>query len=82
MPNLSCSQSVSKGDVHPVHSQTSKADRFLRRQTVAERLGITTWTLTRMWDRGEGPMRRRLSPKFDGCLESDVQDYLKNLTAA
>ena len=59
-----------------------KKDSFLRRQTVAERLGITTWTLRRMWERGEGPPRRRLSPKFDGSLESDVNAYLKSLTAA
>jgi len=62
---------------HP--DSSPKKDRFLKRQSVAERLDISIWTLRRMWERGEGPRRRRLSPKFDGCLESDVTAYLESL---
>ena len=56
-------------------------NRFLRREEVAARLGVSYWTLIRMWKRGEGPTRRKLTPKFDGSTESDVEAYLENLQA-
>jgi hypothetical protein len=52
---------------------------FLRHKTVAERLGISHWTLRRMWRRGQGPARRQLSPRVDGCTELDLQNYLNGM---
>jgi predicted DNA-binding transcriptional regulator AlpA len=76
MSRLARSQTVSKDDA----SSHPPKNSFLRRQTVAERLGISYWTLRRMWSRGEGPPRRRLSPKCDGCTEADLAAYLETLT--
>jgi hypothetical protein len=76
MSSVARSQSVSNENP-PSHPQKNA---FLRRQTVAERLGISPFTLVRMWNRGEGPARRWVSPKFDGCTEADLATYLKNLT--
>jgi predicted DNA-binding transcriptional regulator AlpA len=76
MSRLARSQPVSNADV----SSHPPKNRFLKRSTVAEQLGISHWTLLRMWARGEGPRRRRLSPKFDGCTEADLAAYLETLT--
>jgi predicted DNA-binding transcriptional regulator AlpA len=76
MSRVTRSQTVSKDGL----SNHPPKNIFLRRQTVAERLGISYWTLRRMWERGEGPPRRQLSPKCDGCTEADLAAYLENLT--
>jgi hypothetical protein len=76
MANVARSQPVSKDSP----SSHPPKNGFLKRQTLAERLGINSDTLLRMWKRGEGPARRRLSPRFDGCTELDLQNYLNSLT--
>jgi predicted DNA-binding transcriptional regulator AlpA len=76
MSRLAHSQTVSKDAL----SSHPPKNRFLKRSTVAEQLGISHWTLLRMWARGEGPRRRRLSPKFDGCTEADLAAYLESLS--
>jgi predicted DNA-binding transcriptional regulator AlpA len=76
MSSVARSQSVGKDDP----SSHPPKNGFLKRQTVAERLGVSIWTLARMWNRGEGPPRRRLTPRFDGCTEADLSAYLENLT--
>jgi predicted DNA-binding transcriptional regulator AlpA len=74
MPNLPHSKTVSNAPATDTHNDIPE-NRFLRRQTVAERLGCSVWTPTRMWARGEGPQRRKLSPKYDGCTEADLAAY-------
>jgi hypothetical protein len=59
------------------HDVPSWRNRFLKRSSVAERLGISPWALRRMWERGEGPPRRQISPRFDGCTEGDLADYFE-----
>jgi predicted DNA-binding transcriptional regulator AlpA len=70
------SQSVSKDNP----SSHQPKNGFLKRRTVAERLGISTFTLVRMLNRGEGPPRRHLGSRLDGCTEADLASYLENLT--
>jgi hypothetical protein len=76
MPTVARSQSVSNADVP--HNPPKNV--FIRRRPLAGRLNISIWTLLRLWGRGEGPPRRHLSPRVDGCTELDLQNYLNNLT--
>jgi predicted DNA-binding transcriptional regulator AlpA len=80
MPTL---RAVSSGGKSFVQSEPAdiQRNRFLRREEVAARLGVSYWTLIRMWKRGEGPTRRKLTPKIDGSLETDVEAYLDGLQA-
>ena len=51
--------------------------RFLKRTGVAALLDIDPKTLAKMWRNGEGPRRRVLGARLDGCTIGDIEDYLE-----
>lgn len=54
---------------------SSKLDRLITEQTTAEILGISRDTLRRLNRRGEGPIRRHISPRRVGYKLSEVEAY-------
>lgn len=58
-----------------------KTDRFIKTKTAAEMLGISTTTLRRQGDIGNGPPRVRISPNRVGYRESDVQAFIASRPA-
>jgi predicted DNA-binding transcriptional regulator AlpA len=50
-------------------------DRLITERTTAEILGISPDTLRRLGRRGEGPTRRRISPRRVGYKVSEVEAY-------
>jgi predicted DNA-binding transcriptional regulator AlpA len=54
---------------------TSRVDRLITEQATAEILGISPDTLRRLDRRGEGPIRRHISPRRIGYKLSEVEAY-------
>jgi len=54
-------------------------DRIVRERECRELTVLSRLTRTRMIKRGEFPPKRRISPKFSGWLESDLEKWLTNL---
>jgi predicted DNA-binding transcriptional regulator AlpA len=52
------------------------SDRLVSPKVAAQLLNISLPTLRRMWERGEGPRRLRVSPRRDGCRLKDIAAYL------
>lgn len=52
--------------------------RFLRKNEVCDRLGVSRITLWRMETRGEFPRSVQISPGCVGWLESDVDDWIED----
>jgi predicted DNA-binding transcriptional regulator AlpA len=50
-------------------------DRLLTERSAAEILGVSVDTLRRLNRRGEGPMRRKISPRRIGYKLSEVEAY-------
>lgn len=50
-------------------------DRLISEKTTAEILGISRDTLRRLGIRGEGPQRRKISPRRVGYRFSEVEAY-------
>jgi predicted DNA-binding transcriptional regulator AlpA len=50
-------------------------DRLITERTTAEILGISPDTLRRLGRRGEGPTRRKISPRRVGYKVSEVEAY-------
>jgi predicted DNA-binding transcriptional regulator AlpA len=50
-------------------------DRIINERLAAELLGISPDTLRRLSRRGEGPKRRKISPRRVGYLISEVESY-------
>jgi predicted DNA-binding transcriptional regulator AlpA len=50
-------------------------DRLITEKTAAEILGISPDTLRRLGRRGEGPKRRKISPRRVGYKISEVEAY-------
>lgn len=58
------------------------ADRLLSIKDTADRLGVSTRTLYRMFSAGEFPSPVKTGPTRHGsrCRESDVASYLERIT--
>ena len=56
-------------------SQSGAPDRILSERVTAKILGISPDTLRRLNRRGEGPTRRRISPRRVGYKASEVEAY-------
>ena len=56
-------------------------DRIVRERECRELTGLSRQTRDRMIARGEFPPRKRISPKFSGWLEKDLQEWLGKLEA-
>jgi predicted DNA-binding transcriptional regulator AlpA len=56
-------------------SSTGTPDRLISERTTAEILGISPDTLRRLSHRGEGPTRRKISPRRVGYKTSEVEAY-------
>jgi predicted DNA-binding transcriptional regulator AlpA len=56
-------------------SAKSVPDRMLTERTTAELLSISPDTLRRLNRRGEGPVRRKISPRRIGYKLSEVEAY-------
>ena len=56
-------------------SSTSGHDRLINEKTTAIILGISRDTLRRLNRRGEGPTRRKISPRRVGYKASEVEAY-------
>jgi predicted DNA-binding transcriptional regulator AlpA len=54
---------------------TSRVDPLITEQATAEILGISRDTLRRLNRRGEGPIRRQISPRRVGYKLSEVEAY-------
>ena len=50
-------------------------DRLVSEKTAAELLNISKDTLRRLDKRGEGPKRRKISPRRVGYLLSEIRAY-------
>lgn len=55
--------------------QSGGLDRLLSEKATAEILGISPDTLRRLARRGEGPLRRKISPRRIGYKVSEVEAY-------
>lgn len=53
------------------------SDRIISPKQVAETLGICVTTLYRMWERGDGPRRLRISPNRVGVRVSDLDAFIE-----
>jgi hypothetical protein len=65
----------------PTHNHLStvdegRRDQFLKKSIVAARLGMSIWTLKRLWAEGKGPRQRILSARVQGSTIGDIQDFL------
>lgn len=56
-------------------SSAGAPDRIISERVTAEILGISPDTLRRLSRRGEGPMRRKISPRRVGYKISEVEAY-------
>jgi predicted DNA-binding transcriptional regulator AlpA len=56
-------------------SQGVHLDRLISERAAAEILGISRDTLRRLNHRGEGPLRRKISPRRVGYKISEVESY-------
>ena len=57
-------------------------DRIITERATAEILGISPDTLRRLNRRGEGPTRRRISPRRVGYKVSEVEAYRDGVSAS
>jgi predicted DNA-binding transcriptional regulator AlpA len=57
-------------------------DRIINEKATAEILGISRDTLRRLNRRGEGPTRRKISPRRVGYKFSEVEAYLDGVSAS
>jgi predicted DNA-binding transcriptional regulator AlpA len=55
--------------------QGGRLDRLITEKVTAEILGISPDTLRRLGQRGEGPVRRKISPRRVGYKISEVESY-------
>jgi predicted DNA-binding transcriptional regulator AlpA len=53
----------------------ARPDRLINERATAEILGISPDTLRRLGHRGEGPTRRKISPRRVGYKVSEVEAY-------
>ena len=56
-------------------SECGGLDRLITEKATAEILGISPDTLRRLGRRGEGPVRRKISPRRVGYKVSEVEAY-------
>jgi predicted DNA-binding transcriptional regulator AlpA len=56
-------------------SEHGRLDRLITERAAAEILGISPDTLRRLNGRGEGPSRRKISPRRVGYKVSEVEAY-------
>jgi predicted DNA-binding transcriptional regulator AlpA len=61
--------------VNDQRSPSVTRDRLISERTTAEILGISRDTLRRLGQRGEGPRRRKISPRRVGYKISEVEAY-------
>jgi predicted DNA-binding transcriptional regulator AlpA len=61
--------------VNDVPAMGGTRDRIVSERATAQILGISPDTLRRLGRRGEGPMRRKLSPRRVGYKLSEVEAY-------
>lgn len=59
----------------PDQSPAGAPDRLINEKITAEILGISCDTLRRLGQRGEGPKRRKISPRRVGYKFSEVEAY-------
>jgi predicted DNA-binding transcriptional regulator AlpA len=55
--------------------QGGRLDRLITEKVTAEILGVSPDTLRRLGQRGEGPLRRKISPRRVGYKVSEVEAY-------
>jgi predicted DNA-binding transcriptional regulator AlpA len=55
--------------------QGGQLDRLITEKVTAEILGVSPDTLRRLGQRGEGPLRRKISPRRVGYKVSEVEAY-------
>jgi predicted DNA-binding transcriptional regulator AlpA len=82
MPNIQQPQSTHKRELDFSTTDAKFADnhrrnQFLKKSDVAARLGMSIHTLKRLWAEGNGPRRRVLSPRVQGCTIGDIEDFLE-----
>jgi predicted DNA-binding transcriptional regulator AlpA len=52
--------------------------RLLRPGTLARQLGVSRTTLWRMWNEGDFPPPRQVSPGIHGWLPAEVDEWLQS----
>jgi predicted DNA-binding transcriptional regulator AlpA len=68
--------------VTDLSSTGSTPDRLITERATAEILGISPDTLRRLSHRGEGPTRRKISPRRVGYKISEVAAYRDGILSA